>query len=85
MPVTVKDPELESKLERLGQASGIRVSKRALTLSILDAAVSAADRRGVSIGRIIEELKPVRARRAAKTRRRTAPPPTLKLTKSPAT
>ncbi len=83
MPITIKDPELESDIERHAQAGSLRVSKRALSRSILDAAIRAADRRGVSIGRIIDELNPVRVRRARKARR-TPPPPVLKLSKSSA-
>ncbi len=70
MPVTIKHPKLEAKLALLGRANPVPASKRALTLAILNAAVDAARKRGVTIGRIITELRTTGRSTAAKPRRR---------------
>lgn len=79
VPIAISEPELESKLHRHAQASSIRFSKRGLALSILEAAVSAADRRRVSIARIIEELNPVKHKRTTKKKPHKPATPPLRL------
>lgn len=66
MPVTIKHPELEAKLALLGRENPVPASKRAVTVSILEAAVHAARKRRVPIYRIITELKAARSPRSTK-------------------
>lgn len=83
MSVVLKQPELEQKLDRMGRDNPVRASKTRLVTAIVDAAVHAAETRGVSIGRIIEDLKPASA--STPTKPRASRGPALKLAQPPAT
>lgn len=49
MPITIKDPELERRIEALGQRQDIPANKHAMALAILRAAC--ADERGKPVSK----------------------------------